>query len=157
MVLVAWRPRVLRWPRLMPYPQEPTTAPRAQAYAADAPQWWRRKPTPLTVAIGAAAALALAILLGLLLTPSMERSNGDEASRRPAAAAADGLIQFNLRAAPGAYQAPSASGVERAYLAAQAAFRAGGVSELAHQGLLCFRGLERKPSYEAMDYCIAFD
>src|SRR5205085_6740458 len=65
--------------------------------------------------------------------------------------------QFNLRAASGPYQAPSVGGVERAYLAAQAAFRSGGVSELAHQGLLCFRGLERKPSYELMDYCIAFD
>lgn len=124
----------------------------------DAGPWWRRKPSPQVIAIGTAGALAFAILLGLLLTPAI-RNRPAPAPKAAAAAVTPASLaeRFTFPPAREPYRAPDINQVERAYADVQKVFKAGGVSQLAREGLNCFHELERAPGYAKMDYCLAFD
>lgn len=120
--------------------------------------WWRRRPTAAQIGLGAAGALSLAVVLGLLLTPPDHSAPATKSRSQASTVTPVALVdQFTFRPANEPYRAPNRDEVERAYAAVQQTFRTGGVSELAREGLNCFRGLERRPTFAQMDYCLAFD
>ena len=98
----------------MPTPVEPssTSTPIAQVSyrtevpSADTRRWYERRPTPMAIALGTAGALAFAILLGLLLSPSMGRADREplEKASAPVATPQSLVDQFAFRRASERYQ-----------------------------------------------------
>ena len=144
-------------------PPVPDSRPIAQvshstALAPSAGPWWRRRPSGLAVALGTAAALAAAILLGLFLSPSFERAPAEEVKAQAAPTTpAQAVERLTFAPAQQTYRPPDDSAVREAYTEAQGLLRQGGVSALTRRGLNCFEGLAQRPSYRLMDYCLAFD
>lgn len=112
-----------------------------------------------------AAAVALGVLGGLLLSPKREddapvervEAAATETRTEAAPAAVASVPAITIAAAREPYRNPEAAAVERALISVRTDFAAGGASAVARQAQACFASLARAPSYVELDYCLAYD
>jgi hypothetical protein len=109
------------------------------------------------VGLGAAGALAAAVVLGLALGPKPKPTVRAAVQEAPLVTPVKAVEQSGFRPAAEPYQPPNAAQVQQAKADAEAVFRAQGVSGLARASMTCFQELAKAPSYGRMDYCLALD
>lgn len=128
-----------------------------RARSAPPPGGGRKKGVPIWAA--ALGGLALAALLFAAVTANRDRSPAirDDGAGAPAIEVVDRPREADPSPAPPEVRPPDAEAVRRAYDAAGATYREQGVPGLVRQARACFEGLGSDPSWERLDYCLAYD
>ena len=109
---------------------------------------WGYGPPPGTAAVAIACLLMAGGALGLLAVRDVLITRPSDATRR--------LSNDNGRAPP-VVRAPDPAQVDRAYAQVRDVYAREGLPGLAREGAACFAGLQRRPDYAQLDYCLAFD